>query len=253
METILSNWPLQLAIVLQPDIGRALQPFGGEFVLGRRDGEAGDMMIVGRGAFGKTAPAAADLQHRGFRLVEFGQDALIFVLLGVGRARRRRHTAPRNRSCCGPATANRNRCRRRNASLMLRDEPAMELRRTSALWITKPRRLRKLPSREILEMIQVEQEQADQLLDIVGVPAAGDIFLAQADIAARHDPAQHIPVMDLKAASGPGWRAPAPDVTSPLGAMNSSVPIFQRADRLAPAFLDIRSGYQGHALLPSTD
>ena len=97
-------------------------------------------------------------------------------------------------------------------------------------------RLMRLPSEKFVEMIQVEQEQAHQLFDAVGVPAAGDIFLAQPDIAARHDPAQHIPVVDLEAGAEGRDCAPVAMVTSPLGAMNSSVPYSRPLSALRQLF-----------------
>ncbi len=70
------------AIILQPYVGRAVQAAGGEFVLGGRNGEAGDSVIVGGRALGEAAPAAADLQHTGLGPLEFGEDALILCFAG---------------------------------------------------------------------------------------------------------------------------------------------------------------------------
>ena len=75
-----------LPVIFEQDVGRALQPFAGELVLRGRNREPGEAMAVRGGAFGKAAPTAADLQHRGTGFEELAQDALVFVALGFLQA-----------------------------------------------------------------------------------------------------------------------------------------------------------------------
>src|SRR5215469_5263986 len=56
---------LGFAIILQPDVGAAAQAVGGEFVLRRRNGEAGDAVLSAGCPFRETAPTTTDLQHAG--------------------------------------------------------------------------------------------------------------------------------------------------------------------------------------------
>ena len=208
METILSKAAFAFAVILQPDIGGALQPLHRETMLGGRDGQAGDVMVVGGGAFGKAAPAAADLQHRGVFLLEFGNDALIFVLLGaiqfVGAGIQRRGIG---HAGVQPELVE------IIADIVMRLDVARRagdgIAPHQGIVNHKAQPVYEIAVGKTFQLVQVQQEQADQVFDIVGLPGSGDIFLAQPDIAARHDPAQHIPILDPEVAPpGPAFRPP---------------------------------------------
>src|SRR5258705_269949 len=103
--------------------------------------------------------------------------------------------------------------------------------------------------RKVREMIQIEQEQAHQPFDAVGLPATGDILLAQSNIAARHDPAQHVPVLNLEA-GGRARLGTAGVAHLAIGGNEFQLANLKPAQRLAPAFLDIGGGYQRHRGFP---
>jgi hypothetical protein len=236
-----------LAIVLQPNLRIGiLQPVGGEGVLGGRDGEAGHLVGIRRRAFGKAAPAAADLQHRRARFPELGQDALILVLLGavefVGPGIERRGI--------GHAGIEPQRIEIVADVVMVLDVARRALDRIAphqGIVDHEADAVEQIAVREILEMVQVEQEQADQPFDIVGFPAADDVLLAQPDIAARHDAAKHVPVPDLEARLRARTSALA-DRHLAIGGDEFQGAHLQPGNGLAPGFLDKGGGNERHGM-----
>ena len=79
---------------------------------------------------------------------------------------------------------------------MLRAEPLQGIAPDQGIVDHEADALQKAAIGEAVERVQVQQEQRDQRLDVVRFPAAVDICLAQADVAARQCLAQHIPVIE---------------------------------------------------------
>ncbi len=205
-------------------------------------------MIGAHGALGKSAPAAADLQHIGAHLVELAQDAVIFVLLCIVE----RVGVLIERRGIGHALVKPQRIEI-VADIVMRLDVARRSRDRIAphqrIVDHKAEPVEEIAVGEILQMVDIEQEQADQCLDIVGLPAARDIFLAEPDIAARHDPAQHVPVMDLEMGAGAGPFA-ARDRDFAIGRDEFEPSGFQPRKRLAPAFLHKGRRNQSHPFPP---
>ncbi len=223
------------------------EPLAREAVLRRRDGEADDVKIGLRGTFGEAAPAAADLQHRAARGAEALQDAVVFAPL-----RRLQRVGPViERGGIGHAGVQPQRIEL-VADVVMRLDVARRARDRIAphqrVVDDEAEAVEQVAVGEPLQPVEVEQEQRHQILDAVGAPAGRDVFLAEADIAARQDAPEHIPVIDLEAGGGTRTRAPRHRDLA-VGRDEFERAEFQAGQRLAPAGLDegLRDQAHGHS------
>src|ERR1051326_3878783 len=136
------------------------------------------MMAAGGGAFGNPAPATAYFQHRRARFAEFAENAAIFFLLRffqrVRRAIERRgigHAAvqPQPVKFVADVVMRLNIARRTGNGIASHQRIVDHEKKT----------VQKIAVGEIFQFVQIEKEQADEGLDIVGLPTARDIFRSE--------------------------------------------------------------------------